>query len=151
MEITVKSRSRRTQKRGSTLFRRELGPFVVAAEKTRMAMIFTDAKADGHPIIFANASFLALTGYDREEVLGKQFNSLLAVGIDGDALATVEAEFASNSEHRARDPLPAQGRQRVLGVDLHQPGLRRAAARWFSISSRSSTSPGTSRTMPGAG
>lgn len=41
-------------------FREELGPFVIAAEETRMAMVFTDAKADGDPIIFANDSFLEL-------------------------------------------------------------------------------------------
>jgi hypothetical protein len=35
-------------------FRQELGPFVVAAETTRMAMVFTNAKAPGNPIIFAN-------------------------------------------------------------------------------------------------
>ena len=41
-------------------FRKELGPFVVAAETTRMAMVFADARASGNPIIFANDSFLAL-------------------------------------------------------------------------------------------
>jgi PAS domain-containing protein len=50
-------------------FRKDLGPFVVAAETTRMAMVFTDAKASDNPVIFANDSFLSLTGYDREEVL----------------------------------------------------------------------------------
>ena len=44
-------------------FRKDLGPFVVAAETTRMPMVFTDAKEHGKPIIFANDSFLALTGY----------------------------------------------------------------------------------------
>ncbi len=43
-------------------FKSELGPFVVAAETTRMAMVFTDAKQPNNPIIFANDSFLALTG-----------------------------------------------------------------------------------------
>jgi PAS domain-containing protein len=62
-------------------FRRDLGPFVVAAEKTRMPMVFTD-EAPGHPVIFANDAFLVLTGYTREEVLAKSFQSLLAVGAD---------------------------------------------------------------------
>jgi PAS domain S-box-containing protein len=57
-------------------FRKDLGPFVVAAETTRMAMVFTDAKEPGNPIIFANDSFLSLTGYDQEEVLGQSFNFL---------------------------------------------------------------------------
>ena len=50
-------------------FEDDLGPFVVAAETTRMAMVFADAKEPGYPIIFANDAFLALTGYAREEVL----------------------------------------------------------------------------------
>jgi hypothetical protein len=39
-------------------------PFVVA-EDTRIAMVFTDAREPGDPIIFANDTLLALTGYDR--------------------------------------------------------------------------------------
>jgi PAS domain S-box-containing protein len=97
LEMVVKSGEQRNAEAAVEAFRRELGPFVTAAEKTRMPMIFTDAKAAGHPIIFANASFLALTGYDRDEVLGQQFKALLANGADADSLAAVEAEFARDS------------------------------------------------------
>jgi hypothetical protein len=38
--------------------RKDLGPFVVAAETTRMAMVFTDAKETTNSIVFANDSFL---------------------------------------------------------------------------------------------
>lgn len=41
-------------------FRMDLGPFIVAAETTRMPMLFADAKGPGHPIIFANDAFLSL-------------------------------------------------------------------------------------------
>jgi PAS domain-containing protein len=58
-------------------FRKDLGPFVVAAETTRMAMVFTDAKQPNHPFIFANDSFLSLAGYERQEVLGQSFDFLL--------------------------------------------------------------------------
>ena len=78
-------------------FSKDLGPFVVAAETTRMAMVFTDAKAAGSPIIFANDSFLELTGYPREEVLGQSFNFLMARGADPDALAAIERVFADNT------------------------------------------------------
>jgi len=47
-------------------FQKDIGPFDVAAETTRMAMVFTDAANPDHPIIFANDSFLSLTGYARE-------------------------------------------------------------------------------------
>jgi PAS domain S-box-containing protein len=78
-------------------FRENLGPFVVAAETTRMAMVFTDAKERNNPIIFTNDSFLSLTGYKREEVLGQGFNFLMAHGADADALAQIEAEFHGNT------------------------------------------------------
>jgi PAS domain S-box-containing protein len=79
-------------------FRKDLGPFVVAAETTRMPMVFTDAKEPNHPLIFANDSFLSLTGYDREAVLGQSFDFLMARPADPEALAQVEAAFAGNSE-----------------------------------------------------
>ncbi len=97
MEITVKSGEQRDAEAAVDVFRQQLGPFVTAAEKTRMPMVFTDAMVPGHPIIFANDAFLALSGYDREEALGKEFKSLLADGVDGEAMATVEAEFAADS------------------------------------------------------
>ena len=77
-------------------FREDLGPFVVAAETTRMPMMFTDASEPGNPIIFANDAFLSLTGYDREEVLAKCFNTLIAGSIDPETMALVEAAFAGS-------------------------------------------------------
>lgn len=75
-----------------------LGPFVVAAETTRMAMVFTDATAHDNHIIFANDAFLALTGYEREEVLGQSFNFLLAHVADAEDQAAIDAEFSGKSE-----------------------------------------------------
>ena len=40
------------------VFKEDLRPFVVAAETTRMPMVFTDAKQANNAIIFANDSFL---------------------------------------------------------------------------------------------
>ena len=61
-KITDKSEGQKAAEADVESFRDELGPFVVAAEETRMAMVFTDAREPGHPIIFANDAFLALTG-----------------------------------------------------------------------------------------
>jgi PAS domain S-box-containing protein len=74
-------------------FSKDLGPFVVATETTRMAMVFTDAKISGNPIIFANDSFLELTGYEREEVLSQSFNFFMAQGASPDRLKTIEDVF----------------------------------------------------------
>ena len=62
-------------------FRDQLGPFVVAAEKTRMAMVFTNAAETENPIVFANDAFLKLTDFERDEVLGASFKSLMTRGI----------------------------------------------------------------------
>jgi PAS domain S-box-containing protein len=63
-----------------------------------LLLVFTDARESGHPIIFANDAFLALAGYDREEVLGHGFNFLMARGADPKALAQVQAAFAGSPD-----------------------------------------------------
>lgn len=79
-------------------FRENLGPFVVAAETTRMAMVFTDAVEPENPIIFANEAFLTLTGYDRDEVLGQDFNFFMAHIADAETLAQIKSEFDGNCD-----------------------------------------------------
>ncbi len=56
-------------------------------------MIFTNAKNPDNPVIFANDSFLKLTGYEREEVLAQSFTSLMAKEIDENVLAEIAAVF----------------------------------------------------------
>lgn len=97
-KITDKSEGQKSAEADVESFRHELGPFVVAAEETRMAMVFADTKEPGHPIIFANDAFLALTGYARDEVLGQDFNFLMERGADAVALAKIESEFRGHSE-----------------------------------------------------
>lgn len=48
------------------------GIFVEAVRATRMPMAVTDPTLPGNPIVFANSSFLKLSGYRMEEVLGQQ-------------------------------------------------------------------------------
>ncbi|MBC8037483.1 MAG: PAS domain-containing protein, partial [Rhizobiales bacterium] len=97
-EITKKSTTQKAGEAEVESFREDHGPFVVAAETTRMAMLFTNARVPGHPIIFVNDAFLSLTGYVREEVLGRSFKSLMARGADSHSLAQIEAAFAGNTE-----------------------------------------------------
>ncbi|MGV8830937.1 MAG: HWE histidine kinase domain-containing protein [Devosia sp.] len=78
-------------------FADDLGPFVAAAKETRMAMVFTDAGEATNPIIFVNDSFLALTGFSQQEVLGQSFNFFLAQIADEVSLARIAAERAETS------------------------------------------------------
>ena len=96
--ITNKSTEQKKAEAEVESFREELGPFVLAAETTRMAMVFADAKAPGSPIIFANDSFLSLSGYERKEVLGERFTFLLARHADPEAVAQIRIQFEGRSE-----------------------------------------------------
>lgn len=93
----LKTKAQKEGEASVNAFRLYLGPFVVAAEKTRMPIVFTDEQP-GHYVVFANNAFLALTGYSREEVLGKSFQSLLAVGVDAKTMTIVEAAFRGKCE-----------------------------------------------------
>jgi PAS domain S-box-containing protein len=75
-----------------------LDPLVVAVETTRMPMIFTNAKAAGNPIIFANDSFLKLLRYRRDEVLGVAFETLLAIQTTSDDFAKVREVLDSSTQ-----------------------------------------------------
>ncbi len=75
-------------------FKHDLGPFVVAADTTRMPMLFTDAKKPDNPIIYVNDALLKLTGYERDEMLAQCFNFLLADGTDRTDVHEIEEAFA---------------------------------------------------------
>ena len=97
-EIANKSIEQKVAEGEVDSFRKDLGPFVVAAETTRMPMVFTDAKEPNYPIIFASNCVLSLTGYDRNEVLGQSFNFLMARGADHKALSQVDAAFKGSTD-----------------------------------------------------
>ncbi|HEY8564577.1 MAG TPA: PAS domain-containing protein [Beijerinckiaceae bacterium] len=46
-------------------------PFAAAVRATRMPMLITDPRQPDNPIIFVNDAFCRLTGYAREEILGR--------------------------------------------------------------------------------
>ena len=75
------------------VFKDDLGPFVVAAETTRMPMVFTNATASGSPIIFANQAYLNLTGYQEDEVLGVAFADMIEDGCGSEALTEIQTAF----------------------------------------------------------
>jgi len=60
--------------------RRELA--LVAFERTRMPMVVSDPRLPDAPIVLANRAFLELTGYTKEEVLGRNCRFLQGAGTD---------------------------------------------------------------------
>ena len=90
-EISKSGRDRLTAEHEVDRLRPALGPFVVAPEVTRMAMIFTNALEAGHPIIFANDSFLKLM--DVTEAVGQSFEFLMAHVADPEALERLAMQF----------------------------------------------------------
>lgn len=70
-------------------------PFAAAIRGTRMAMIITDPRQDDNPIVFANDAFLLLTGYERDEVLGRNCRFLQGEGTDRADVAKLRAAIAA--------------------------------------------------------
>ena len=74
-------------------FRQALGPFVTAADTTRMPMMFTDAKTSNNFIIYVNQAFLNLTGYDEHEIMGQSFDFLMERGTNPEMLEEIRGSF----------------------------------------------------------
>jgi len=62
-------------------------PFAAAVRATRMPMVVTDPSQPDNPIVFCNVAFQTLTGYGREEIIGR--NCRFLQGPESD-LATIE-------------------------------------------------------------
>ncbi|OWJ79384.1 PAS domain-containing protein [Haematobacter genomosp. 1] len=75
-------------------------PFAAAMRATRMPMIITDPRQPDNPIVFANDAFLKLTGYGREEVLGRNCRFLQGPGTN--------AEDVGRLRHAIRDREPLE-------------------------------------------
>ena len=57
-------------------------PFAAAVKATRMPMLVTDPHQPDNPIIFVNQAFIKLTGYAREEILGRNCRFLQGTETD---------------------------------------------------------------------
>ncbi|MBF8778510.1 hybrid sensor histidine kinase/response regulator [Pseudomonas fulva] len=68
--------------------------FFAAVETTRMPMIVTDPNRPDNPIIFANHAFLDMTGYDLEEIIGRNCRFLQGPETDPAVIATVREAVA---------------------------------------------------------
>lgn len=78
-------------------------PFASAVRVTRMPMIITNPREDDNPIVFCNDAFLRLTGYDREEIIGRNCRFLQGPATNRDDV------------HRLRDAIAAR---QSIEIDL---------------------------------
>lgn len=58
----------------------------IVFNKTQLVFLITDPNQQDNPIIYANHGFLALTGYDEEEVLGRNCRFLQGEDTDPEAI-----------------------------------------------------------------
>jgi PAS domain S-box-containing protein len=82
-------------------------PFVAAVRATRMPMIITDPRLPDNPIVFTNDAFCRLTGYPREDILGRNCRFLQGPETDPttidrirDAVRRVESIEIEIQNHR---------------------------------------------------
>ncbi len=57
-------------------------PFVAAIHSARMPVILTDPRQDDNPIVYVNDAFCRMTGYSREESVGRNCRFLQGPGTD---------------------------------------------------------------------
>ncbi len=79
-------------------FRDKTDPFVVAAQTTRMPMIFTEARDGLMSVVFANESFLKLVSRSRDSVCGRPLEVFLAETLDRASFALVKLALAVGRE-----------------------------------------------------
>jgi PAS domain S-box-containing protein len=65
-----------------------------ALEEAGIGFLLTDPRAPDHPIVFVNRSFLELTGYSEDEVLGHNCRFLQGEGTDPAAIDELRSAIA---------------------------------------------------------
>jgi PAS domain S-box-containing protein len=64
-------------------------PFAAVVRATRMPMVVTNPRLPDNPVVFANGSFCRLTGYAREEIVGRNCRFLQGPETDEAAVARI--------------------------------------------------------------
>ncbi|MCE4225494.1 PAS domain-containing protein [Methylobacterium sp. C25] len=83
---------------GSDSGRPEDKVFFAAVEMSRMPMVIADPRLPDMPIVFVNAAFLAMTGYTKAEVVGRNCRFLQGPGTDREAVAAIGRALAERRE-----------------------------------------------------
>ena len=66
-------------------------PFAAAVRATRMPMVISNPRLPDNPIVFVNDAFCRLTGYPREEIVGRNCRFLQGPDTDRDTVARLRA------------------------------------------------------------
>jgi diguanylate cyclase (GGDEF)-like protein/PAS domain S-box-containing protein len=72
-------------------------PFAQAVRLTRMPMIITNPRLPDNPVVFANDAFCRMTGYDRNEILGRNYRFLHGPETEAAAVAEIAAAVESQT------------------------------------------------------
>lgn len=72
-------------------------PFAAAVRATRMPMVITDPAADDNPIVFCNEAFQHLTGYARDDIIGRNCRFLQGPDTDRDTVARLRAAIEAGT------------------------------------------------------
>ena len=72
--------------------------FFAAIEMTRMPMIVTDPNQPDNPVIFVNQAFLNTTGYERDEVIGRNCRFLQGPETDREAIDNVRRAIIDRTD-----------------------------------------------------
>lgn len=73
-------------------------PFAAAFKATRMPMLITDPQQPDNPIIFCNEAFAKLTGYSRDELIGRNCRLLQGPETDRNAVAQLRDAIADERD-----------------------------------------------------
>ncbi|AZE99586.1 Signal transduction histidine kinase [Pseudomonas orientalis] len=73
-------------------------PFFAAMQASRSAMIVTDPTQPDNPIVFANPAFLSLTGFEHDEVIGRNCRFLQGPQTDKNTLQQVQRALEQRHE-----------------------------------------------------
>jgi PAS domain S-box-containing protein len=94
----VDTTERTVAERHIEAIRQQGGMFVEAVRRTRMPMLVTDATLPGNPIVFANQSFVKLSGYTMDDLLGQDPHFMNGEGTDPETIRRYEAAIAEGRD-----------------------------------------------------
>ncbi len=81
--------------------RHQLGrgdPFAAAVRATRMPMVITDPQRHDNPIVYVNEAFQRLTGYERDEIVGRNCRFLQGPDTDPGTVAKIRDAIEAGTD-----------------------------------------------------